>query len=127
MPSKKNRRSALPAIRLRSELLEARELLAGDVSASVVRGTLTLTGDNRDNFVEIFGTGTPGQFVVEGFTDNQGVNTTINHHTGQLTFNGVTNISVSLKGGDDFFGFESGNVAGNVNVDMGDGDDETNF
>jgi hypothetical protein len=39
--------------RLGAERLEDRQLLAGDVSASVVRGTLNITGDNADNFVEV--------------------------------------------------------------------------
>jgi hypothetical protein len=112
--------------RLGAERLEVRQLLAGDVSASVVRGTLVINGDNADNFVEVFGTGTAGQFVVEGFTDNHGVNTTINHSSNPQTFNGVTNISVTLKRGDDFFGFEQGTVAGNLNIDMGDGNNEVN-
>lgn len=124
--SQKNRVPSLYKRRLRAESLEPRRLLAGDVSASVVRGTLLLTGDNLDNFVEVFGTGTPGQFVVEGFTDNHGVNTTINHTAGQKTFNGVTNITVSFKRGDDFFGFEQGTLAGNLNIDMSDGNDEVN-
>jgi hypothetical protein len=111
---------------LRTEALEPRRLLAGDVSAVVSHGTLLITGDNANNFVEVFGTGTAGQFVVEGFTDNQGVNTKINHSTNQQTFNGVTNISVAMNKGDDFFGFEGGNVAGNFNIDMGDGNDEVN-
>jgi hypothetical protein len=63
----------LRKLRLRAEPLEPRRLLAGDVSASVSHGTLFITGDNADNFVEGFGTGTPGQFTVEGFTDNHGV------------------------------------------------------
>lgn len=113
-------------LRLGAERLEPRQLLAGDVSASVVHGTLFITGDNADNFVEVFGSGTPGQFVVEGFTDNHGVNTTINHSSNPQSFSGVTNISVSLKKGDDFFGFEQGTVAGNLSIDMGDGNDEVN-
>ncbi len=113
-------------LRLGAERLEDRQLLAGDVSASVVRGTLSITGDNADNFVEVFATATPGQFVVEGFTDNQGVNTTINHSANPQTFSGVTNINVSLKRGDDFFGFENGTVAGNMTIDMGDGNNEVN-
>src|SRR6185295_13164197 len=123
---KKRSVSAFRKPRLRGEWLEPRELLAGDVSASVVRGTLYLTGDNLDNFVELFGTATPNQFVVEGFTDNHNVNTTINRQTGQLTFNGVTNVVVSLKRGDDFFGFEQGTLGGNMSIDMGDGNDEVN-
>ena len=122
----KNRIPTLRKLRLRAEPLESRCLLAGDVSASVSHGTLLITGDNADNFVEVFGTGTPGQFTVEGFTDNQGVNTTINHSASPQTFSGVTNISVDLKKGDDFFGFEQGTVAGYLNIDMGDGNDEVN-
>jgi hypothetical protein len=32
-----------------------------------------------------------------------------------------------MKKGDDFFGFEQGNLAGNLNIDMGDGNDEVNI
>lgn len=100
--------------------------MAGNVSVSVSHGNLLITGDNVDNFVEVFGTGTANQFTVEGFIDNHGVNTTINHSASPQTFSGVTNITVNLKRGDDFFGFEQGNLSGNLKVDMAEGNDEVN-
>ena len=112
--------------RLIGESLEPRELLAGDVSASVFRGTLYISGDNAANFVLVSGTGTAGEFQVTGLSDLGSSPTSINHvANGTQTFDGVTNIVANLKGGDDFFGFTNGTLRGNLSIDMGTGDDQT--
>jgi hypothetical protein len=77
--------------RLLVESLERRDTPAGTVTASVVGGVLTLTGDDLDNSIEVQQTG-PGAFTVSG------VNTTIQ---GGPTFTGVTSISADLADGND--------------------------
>jgi len=77
--------------RLGAEPLESRRLLAGNVSVNVAFGTLFIIGDNADNWVSVSGTGTSGQFVVQGLDDSHGAATSINHTPdGTKTVNGVT-------------------------------------
>ncbi len=113
--------------RLFGESLEPREMLAGDVSVSVFHGNLYITGDNASNYVLVEGTGTSGQFTVSGLSDANSNPTSINHVPNDTkTVDGVTgSVIVSLKGGDDFFGFTNGTVGGDLLIDMGAGDDET--
>ena len=107
----RKRRQEIGKRRLMPELLESRRMLAGNVQVALSGGTLYLTGDNLDNSVTIAATGTPNQFTVTGLTDLNSNPTSINHVAdGSQTFSNVTNISVSLKGGDDFFGYQNGNL-----------------
>jgi hypothetical protein len=103
-------------------------MLAGDVSVQVVGNTLSIIGDRYDNFLEVFGTSTPGKYVVEGLSNpsnSSDPGTRINHVlNGSLCFSGVTNINVALGAGNDGFGLTDANVSGNVSVDMSDGCDE---
>jgi hypothetical protein len=111
--------------RLGAEPLESRRLLAGNVSVNVAFGTLFITGDNADNWVSVSGTGTSGQFVVQGLNDSHGAATSINHTAdGTKTVNGVNNIVAVLKGGDDFFEFGNANLRGSMAVDVGEGSDQ---
>jgi hypothetical protein len=80
---------------LRLEALEGRQLLAGDVTAAVVDGNLTILGDEADNELIIFQTA-PGSYRIKG-----GAGTKVN---GQPKFlaTGVTgNVSISMLGGAD--------------------------
>jgi hypothetical protein len=86
------------------EALESRTLLAGNVTASVINGTLTVLGDDANNAVQIstvydpvYGDG----FQVTGL-DKDGP-TTVNGNSDDGFF-GVTNVYVDLKGGDDDLG-----------------------
>jgi hypothetical protein len=111
--------------RLSAEPLESRRLLAGNVSVNVAFGTLFISGDNADNWVSVSGTGTSGQFVVQGLNDSHGAATSINHTSdGTKTVNGVNNIVAVLKGGDDFFEFGDANLRGSMLADMGEGNDQ---
>ncbi len=89
---------------LQVEHLESRMLLAGNVLASVVNGTLTLLGDDANNSVIVstfydseYGDG----FRVEG-QDKDG-KTEINGSCDPAEFFGVTNLNSDLIGGDDDF------------------------
>jgi len=87
--------------RLFAEGLENRALLAGNVTASVSGGTLTITGDAGGNGVSVQEI-SAGRYWVTGFNVSGGA-TTVNGQNGQIV-SGVTNdINVDLNGGDDVF------------------------
>lgn len=98
------------------EALESRLLLTA--TAAQHGKTLVVTGDGADDVVAFVATdevGTVSVILAEGGDP--------------ITFTGVKNIKVDLKGGDDFLlfdelGFE---VAGKITVKTGAGDDEVNF
>jgi hypothetical protein len=112
--------------KLRIEGLERRYLLAGDVTVKVAGGNLLLTGDNKDNFVIVSGTGTAGQFVVTGESDGNGIATNIrynNTNNGDVIVNGITAIIVDLKDGNNGFGLTNASLSGSVNIATGSGND----
>ncbi|MFO0902267.1 MAG: hypothetical protein U0939_04660 [Pirellulales bacterium] len=84
--------------RLHLEALERREVLAGNVTASVVGSTLTLTGDGADNSLAIVALGN-NRFSIAG------LNTTINGSTAAFSPAGtILNITGNLGGGNDNLG-----------------------
>jgi hypothetical protein len=81
--------------RLRLESLERRELLAGNVQASVVGSKLLLTGDNLGNNVAVVALG-GGRYAVSG------VATTVNGgNAAFVTPRSVAHLSATLNGGND--------------------------
>jgi hypothetical protein len=104
--------------RLNLEQLEARQMLAGDVTVSVVGGDLSIVGDSADNFLGITATGTAGEYVVAG------TNTTVNGGGAPVTVSGVTgDVTIQLHDGFDGLEFDSDPVAfqfaGDLTIDMG--------
>lgn len=101
------------------ESLEGRALLAGNVTATVVDGVLTIKGDNADNRIYIRQLDPQGQPV-----------TTVNGQT-SLVVEGVKNgISINLGNGNDFVNVSRPNasrnaatVPGKLAIDMGAGND----
>ena len=93
-----NRRSASRRL-ARLESLEAREMLAGDVSAVVVGGKLKISGDGQSNGVELTAGEINGSYVIRGLA-----------HDGATTINGLESVTVS-------------NVTQKVKFDMAAGDD----
>ena len=82
--------------RFRLERLEPRLVMAGNVIAQVSQGSLTLTGDARDNQIVITQSAA-GRFTISGQAG-----TTINRSAGPVTFSGVTaDIRASMGAGDD--------------------------
>ncbi|ADB14799.1 hypothetical protein Psta_0103 [Pirellula staleyi DSM 6068] len=129
-----SRQSARTATRkLMFQNLEARSMMAGDVTAAVVGGDLVLTGDNQDNAIvvkQFLG----NQFLVAGLNAD-GSPTTINGQANQLfTFNG--DLRVQLNGGDDvitldkpqllnpIFGVSTTKFPGAVSVEGNNGNDK---
>jgi hypothetical protein len=105
---------------LRVEHLETRQLLAGDMTASVVNGDLFIVGDSEDNRLIITATANVGEFVLtRGDSD-----TTINSGAVPVTVSGVTgNVSIQLGDGFDMLQFDTDpaaiSFAGEVSIDMG--------
>lgn len=88
--------------RLSLETLERREVLAGNVTASVAtNGQLTLTGNYQDNAVVVWQGGEPGQVVVAGAKDYAGGNTLVNGSAEPVTLSGVTAIKTDFRDGRD--------------------------
>lgn len=110
--------------KLACERLERRDVLSGDVAVSVVAGDLVVEGDSAANYLMIWQSG--ADWVVAGakrpiFSGSQ---TLINGQSTPQTFSGVTGgLAVELYGEADFIQLQSGDLPGNVTIDLGDGDD----
>ena len=77
------------------ELLETRQMLAGDVSVRVAGGDLIVNGDSNGNEIVIRSTATSGEFLV------QGIGGTKVEGTNSVTVQGVDDdVRINLRGGD---------------------------
>ena len=110
------------------EILEPRVLLDGDITATLAGSTLVIQGDSQPNAVIVYGTATPGQFVVSGVTHSvTGNQTTVNGDPFEL-FDGVTSgVKVDMGLGDDELligtpgATATTTIQGNISIDMGGG------
>jgi hypothetical protein len=84
------------------ESLENRQLMAGDVMASVHAGTLFIKGDNLSNGITITAGAIPNQVIITG-TTVAGSGTTVNGITNApVAVNNVTmDMKISMKSGND--------------------------
>src|SRR5262245_24477008 len=95
--------------RLGFQQLETRECMAGDVHATYVGGTLTLTGDGADNRLSVAWNGSG--YVVAG------IGTTINHSNQPFTSGPITrDLIIDLGGGNDYLVLANINAGRNVAV-----------
>ena len=109
-------KSACKFVSLRVEELEARTLMAGNVTAIMSGGNLTLSGDTLGNEIQAYQTA-PGTYRIVG---NPG--TTVNGASA-FTASGVTgDVKINMGAGDDFVQLMMV-VPGNLNIDMGSGND----
>ena len=114
--------------KLAFQQLENRALMTGNVSVAVQNHSLVVTGDNKDNAIEIYQVAS-GQYAIR----NQDGTTTINHQSTPQTFSGVTgDFKIDLKGGNDVLNIDtaSGGLAnitipGNLNINLNNGNDVT--
>jgi hypothetical protein len=90
---------------LRVEMLESKLPLAGNITATLAGGFLTLAGDANANFAQIGGT--------NGIVRVVGIGTTINGAP-LRTFTGVTNIDFLGNGGSDSLTVSSLTLAGDL-------------
>ena len=105
-----------------AEVCEARQMLTGNVTGSVINGDLVLTGDNANNAVLILQV-SPTEFRVLG---REG--TTINQQAEQQFSNVNDDFRINLRGGDDALVLLGGDVhplivPDDLEVDLGSGRD----
>jgi hypothetical protein len=82
---------------MKFEALERREMMAGNVVASVDQGLLKVIGDNLANDVEVRSGSQAGEFIITGTN-----NTHINGGSKPVTLRGVTQgVQAIMNGGDD--------------------------
>jgi hypothetical protein len=111
--------------KLLMEPIEPRMLLAGNVVASISGGSLFLTGDNVPNTISVETAGM-GKVRVAGFNDAQGFATRVNGvANASVVLNGFTgNVHLAMSGGSDVVRLTNLTVNGQVNAQLGDGNDE---
>jgi hypothetical protein len=118
--------------RLGFESLERREMLAGNISASVnASGQLLLRGDWQDNVFIASKGAVEGRIVVSGGKDYAGRNTAVNGSFQPQVFEGVTHFKLEMYGpGNDRALFTNldlpdlGFSARSILADMGHGNDQ---
>jgi hypothetical protein len=99
------------------ETLENRSMLAGNVTAAVAGGNLTITGDNSANIL-----------TLKELSGNRwqitGAGTKINGRTQTFTTAAVTGgVVISLNGGADSLVMTKGSIAAQLTILMGNGND----
>src|SRR5690348_6679077 len=105
-----------PQFRRGFERLENRALLAGNVTAAVVAGTLNLTGDASGNALLVVQTASNTWRV-------QGLGTTINGGNTAFLASGVTDITADLMDGNNFIRVAGGSLSGSLSLTAGTGND----
>ena len=104
--------------RLSFERLENRQLMA--VGTSLFSGTLTITGDDTADNIEIMGTSRAGELRVTG----RGGTAVNGVENGSATIPGVTgSLNVRLNGGNDVVAVDNVYLAGSLSITTGDGND----
>src|SRR5262249_3150905 len=102
------------------ESLEQRNLLAGDVTASIVHGDLVIKGDDLANGITITAGTNAGTVVITG-VDAGGSSTTVNGTAnGTVTLSGFTDdLKINMNGGDDTVSITELDVPGKVKIKGG--------
>ena len=121
-----NRRKLNHGRKLAFQQLETRALMTGNVAVVVQNHSLVITGDNKDNSIEIFQIGS-GQYKIIN-TDGT---TTVNHQSTPQIFTGITgDFKIDLKGGNDVLSIDTGSgglptisIPRNLNINLNNGND----
>lgn len=110
------------------ESLENRQMMAGDVMASVHAGTLFIKGDQFNNGITITAGALPNQVIITG-TNIAGVGTNVNGLlNAPVAINGVTkDIQINMKAGNDTVTVNNLTLLGSMKVKMGAGVDTLNI
>lgn len=127
MPRRNTRRpSAASNLTLPSEILESRQVLAGNVLATVSEGVLTIRGDAKANNIQV-NPQENGTVTVSGL-DGTRINFLLSR---SFTFTGVQNIVVEMNAGDDVVSVGNGQVdaviLNDLQIDTAAGDDTVNL
>jgi hypothetical protein len=114
------------ATRLRLEVLEGRAVLAGVVTASLVGGRLTITGDDQDNGLTLLVTGADVTVTPDGTTSVNGQNPGT-----PVTLSGAAiSLAANLAGGADSLAIDGSSdfvLAGAAVINLGDGTNTLNL
>jgi hypothetical protein len=106
------------------ETLETRNLLAGDVTASIHHGDLVIKGDNLANGITITAGTTAGTVVVTGVNAGGSATNVNGTANGAVTLSGFTDdLKINMKGGDDTVTITGLTVPDKAKLKGGDGDD----
>lgn len=109
--------------KLRLESLEQKQMLAGDVTVSIVNGVLTLQGDDLDNQVAVSSGETAGSFVIRGL-DGTMLHLGDAEGASELLVEGVRRgLIANMGAGNDTLRINEASFRGNVAINMGEGDD----
>jgi len=112
--------------KLRFEHLEGRAMMAGNVSAifdNTAGGPLELTGDDAANHIAITQLG-ENRFRVSGVNTKLVIDTPSGTKTvNSFVFENVSDVSLTMNGGNDFVGIANTTINGTLTVDMGEGND----
>src|SRR3954451_19575644 len=114
------------ARRLRSESLEKRLMMDGNVSVTRNGATLIITGDNAANIVDVSGDGVAGDVTVDGVVNINQVNpaladTTVNGNAQGVLFTGISTIQMNMNGGDDDVNINNLVLTGQLSINDGAG------
>jgi hypothetical protein len=121
-----NRRRAFRSLSL--EFLEDRRLLAGDITAQVIRGDLVIRGDNADNGVAITAGSIAGTIVITGINAGGAATNVNGTANGAITLSGFTDdFSIKLKGGNDIITISNLTVHDSLKLKLGEGNDSATF
>lgn len=91
------------------ESLESRNLLAGNVTASVVEDDLVITGDAAANNIQV-------SQPANGDWQVKVIGTKVNGSNSAHTFSGVNDIDIYLDAGNDVSKMQNGTLSGEVGV-----------
>jgi len=109
--------------RLVVETLESRCTPAGHVAAVLSGSTLVITGDAKDNAIQV--EDSTGGVLVSGLSG------TLINGLASVTFSGVSSLRIQMNQGNDvvYLGVDPGslNLSGSLSVDLGAGDDQLTF
>jgi hypothetical protein len=119
-------RSLIQSSRLSFEHLEPKQMLAGDVTVSVVEGNLIIQGDELGNQIAITAGEQPGQYVVQGLEGTMmHLVTSIDPlPTSRIAVEGVRhNVRIGMGAGDDSVMIHDAGFRGNVGIGTNGGND----
>jgi hypothetical protein len=112
---------------LHIERLEARRVMAGNILAEVIDGTLFIDGDELANGIAIEATGMPNEVRLIPVSAVAGDVTYLNDQTGHLTFEVTEDIVIRMGAGNDGVELNNIYVPRDLTIDTGDGLDRVSI
>ncbi|MGD9635504.1 MAG: hypothetical protein AB7G28_02960 [Pirellulales bacterium] len=122
-------RSRQPSFRSFSfERLEERQMLAGDVTAQIIKGDLVIRGDDFDNGITITAGTVAGTIVVTGVSAGGAATRVNGTANGAITLSGFSDdFKIKMKGGNDTVTITGLTVRDSLKLKLGQGNDTATF